>query len=201
MATTPRPREREPREGQDRVEAGDQAVVRTSVVYHYLLQPSPETIAGILARGLCSLTEVPAGAERLAAIERVAPGHFAKLYAEWAEPVLQRPYPGRSGVFLTPIDFRLLPGSLLEKRPRVAVPLGRLQPEWSIITYAGGQDRVCLPLTDEALQAVARAWPAKRVNRWFATDTSRLFFHVPQVVTYQPGGLPVAQSEIDHSVE
>jgi hypothetical protein len=34
-------------------------------------------------------------------------------------------------------------------------------------------------------------WRAADIERWFGRDRTRLFFHVPQVVTYQPGGVPV----------
>jgi hypothetical protein len=102
-----------------------------------------------------------------------------------AEPVLRVPYAG-SGVFLTPIDFRVLPGSLLEGRVRLRIPISRIDGSRAVVTWHAEGDRVSLALDENSLARAAAEWPAERVTEWFGRDPTRLFFHVPQVATYQP---------------
>jgi hypothetical protein len=102
-----------------------------------------------------------------------------------AEPVLQRPYQ-RSGVFVTPIDFRLLPGSLLEQRARLTIPVDRIDPSAAVVTWSIDDERVSRPFGRESLEEAASLWDAELMSGWFGRDRTRLFFHVPQVATYQP---------------
>jgi hypothetical protein len=38
------------------------------------------------------------------------------------------------------------------------------------------------------------------INEWFGRDQSRLFFYVPQIVTYQPAGIQVELADIEQFV-
>jgi hypothetical protein len=158
-------------------------VVSRTHLFHYALH-SASHLDAIVREGLRPLSDFPES-ERWRAIEAEVPGFFESVYARVAEPVLGTPYE-RSGVFLTPIDFRLLPGSLLEERVRLRIPLERIEGTRAVVTWHAEGDRVSLPFDAEALGRAAEEWPARRVTSWFGRDPTRLFFHVPQVATYQP---------------
>lgn len=174
----------------------DKALLRTDRLFHYVLNPEIGIAPEIIRDGLRPLSDFPES-ERWQAVNRAMPGFFEDLYREWAEPVLGRPYPGRSGGFLTPIDFRLLPASPLADRTRIVVPLGRIDPSWSCLKYAGDLPRTSLRLNSETLTTAAHQWPAEAVLKWFGLDRTKMFLHVPQVVTYQPGGVGVAAADIE----
>jgi hypothetical protein len=157
-------------------------VLSTTHLFHYALTPEAD-LAEIAAQGLRPLSDFPES-ERWRQIEAQAPGFFASLYGLVAEPVLQRPYE-RSGVFLTPIDFQLLPGSLLEQRARMRVPVERIDPAAAVVTWELADGRVSLPFGPAALEKAALLWDDALVTEWFGRDRTRLFFHVPQVATYQ----------------
>jgi hypothetical protein len=157
--------------------------VHDGQLFHYLLGDAARHAT------LRPLSDFP-DSQRWQAVQREVPGHYEILYRAWAQPVLLRPYPN-SGVFLTPIDFRQLPGTSLHDRPRLEIPLESVDPDWAVLTYEWRGERVSRRLCPEALADAAALWRAADVERWFGRDRTRLFFHVPQVVTYQPGGVPV----------
>jgi hypothetical protein len=160
-------------------------VIHDRLLFHYLLGDSrPQPV-------LRPLSDFP-DSERWQAIQRAVPGHYEALYRAWAEPVLLRPYQN-SGVFLTPIDFRRVPGTILTDRPRVSVPVDAVDPEWAVLTYEWRGERVSRRLSREALADAAALWGVEDIRRWFGRDPQRLFFYVPQVVTYQPGGVVVPE--------
>lgn len=148
-----------------------------------------EAASRIIANGLRPLSDVP-DSERWQQLQAALPGFYELLYRYVAEPVLKRPYTN-SGVFLTPIDFRKLPGSLLHGRPRFAIPLDAVDPSSSVLTWEWADERVSHPLSPETLEEAARFWTAQRVGEWFGRDPHRLFYYVPQVAVYQEGGIPV----------
>ncbi len=164
-------------------------VCSTEYVYHNLLNPGDDLIASILAGGLRPLSDFPES-ERWQQIETHMPGFFEELYADIAEPVVGKPYLN-SGVFVSPIDFQLMPGSLLFNRTRVKVPVSRLDPATSVLTYVIDEQRASLPLTVDNLAATADLWTGEMVSRWFAVDNSKIFYYVPQIAAYQSGGIPV----------
>ena len=158
-------------------------VVSRTHLFHYALDSAGDLDA-IVSEGLRPLSDFPES-ERWRAIEAESPGFFERVYALVAEPVLGVPCAG-SGVFLTPIDFRLLPGSLLQERGRLRIPISRIDGSRAVVTWHAEGERVSLPFAAEALARTADEWPAQRVTEWFGRDPTRLFFHVPQVATYQP---------------
>jgi hypothetical protein len=164
-------------------------VCATGFLFHYLFDVSQELHASIIRLGLRPLSDFPES-RRWHAIAGELPGFFERLYHDWAAPVLGLPY-RNSGVFLTPIDYRRLPDHFMGPKPRVRVPLGRIVPTHAVLTYEWRGRRIRLPVTREHLAATAERWTAERIRRWFGRDQTRLFYFVPQVVTYQPGGVSV----------
>lgn len=57
--------------------------------------------------------------------------------------------------------------------------------------------RCSYPLNAEILELTAELWTKDRVACWFGVDYTKLFFYVPHVVTYQPGGIQVAEGDLD----
>ena len=158
-------------------------VLSTTHLFHYALGAGAD-LEAIVGEGLRPLSDFP-DSERWRELERHAPGFFAGLYRLVAEPVLRTPYE-RSGIFLTPIDFRRIPGSLLRDRPRLRVPVERIDAARAVLTYELDGERVSFPFGPEALEVAAGTWDADRVAAWFGRDRTRLFFLVPQVAAYQP---------------
>lgn len=157
--------------------------ISDDLLFHYLLGDREPRAT------LRPLSDFP-GSARWQEVQHGAPGHYEALYRAWAEPLLLRPY-SNSGVFLTPIDFRQVPGTILSDRPRLSIPLDSVDPEWTVLTYEWRGERVSRRLSREALADAAARWRVEDIQRWFGRDRRRLFFHVPQVVTYQPGGVAV----------
>lgn len=170
-------------------------VCSTEYVYHNLLNPSDGLIESILQYGLRPLSDFP-DSERWQQIESQMPGFFEQLYTDIAAPVVGKPYMN-SGVFVSPIDFQLMPGSLLFNRTRVKIPVSRLDPAFSALTYVIDEQRVSLSLTTDHLATTADLWTGEMVSRWFAVDNSKIFYYVPQIMTYQPGGLSVYAADIE----
>jgi hypothetical protein len=158
------------------------AVVSTTHLFHYAVVPDADFDA-ILRDGLRPLSDFP-DSERWQEIEQHAPGFFERLYAMVAEPVLERPYE-RSGIFLTPIDFRRLPGTLLHDRARLRIPVGRIEPGSAVLTWEREDGRVSLPLGRGSLERARAEWNEAEIRSWFGRDRTKLFFHVPQVAAYQ----------------
>ena len=163
-------------------------VCSTDHLYHYLIN-GEAVLSAILANGLLPLSAFPEG-QRWRDLEAMRPGFYREIYALFAEPIVRRPY-SNSGVFLTPIDFRLLPDLILARVTRIALPLVAIEHESAALTYVRDEERVTLPLSPESLAETARLWPAEAVRDWFARDRSKVFFYVPQVAAYQDGGIPV----------
>jgi hypothetical protein len=174
-------------------------VCSTKRLYHYLFNPDEAVISSICEQGLRPLSDFPES-PRWEEIQNSLPGVFEWIYREFAEPILQKPYIN-SGVFLSPINFRLMPGSLMYESPRFVIPVERIDPEWSCLTYVIDDQRISLHLTAENLQRTADLWTYDLVERWFAVDKTKVFFYVPQVVSYQPEGIPVQPGEYEYQEE
>ncbi len=170
-------------------------VCSTQFAFHALLSPKEGIIESILASGLRPLSDFP-DSERWRAIEAFLPGFFEKLYYECAQPVIHKPYLN-SGIFLSSIDFQRIPGSLMHNKTRIKIPLARIDPDYAAMTYELDSRRVALPLTEQNLQATAELWTDALVKDWFGRDQNRLFYYVPQIATYQPGGIPVEPVDIE----
>lgn len=169
------------------------AAVSTTHLFHYAVVPDADFDA-ILREGLRPLSDFPDG-DRWQEIERHAPGFFENLYALVAEPVLERPYE-RSGIFLTPIDFRLLPGTLLHDRARLRIPVERIEAGSAVLTWDREDGRVNLPFGPATLEQARREWDDDEIRSWFGRDRTKLFFHVPQVAAYQPR-IDVSQADVE----
>jgi hypothetical protein len=157
-------------------------VVSTTHLFHYAVVPDADFDA-ILRDGLRPLSDFP-DRERWRQIEEHAPGFFETLYGLVAAPVLGQPYE-RSGIFLTPIDFRLLPGTLLHDRARLRIPVDRIDQGSAVLTWEREDGRVSLPFGPAALVRAREEWDEEAVRSWFGRDRTKLFFHVPQVAAYQ----------------
>ena len=170
-------------------------VCSTQFVFHTLLSQQDGSIESILQSGLRPLSDFPES-ERWRQIEAHMPGFFEKLYYNVAQPLLQKPYLN-SGIFLSPIDFQLLADSFMHNKTRIKIPLTRIDPEYAALTYVLNDQRVVLRLTEENLQATAALWTDSMISEWFGRDQSRLFFYVPQIVTYQPAGIQVEMADVE----
>jgi len=172
----------------------NQTVCSSTYLFHYMFNPDQDSLDSFLQNGIRPLSDFPES-ERWKQLEEHMPGFYENLYKMMAEPVLQKPYPN-SGIFITPIDFRLLPGTYLHDKPRFRIPIERIDPEMTVITYVLDDERIVLPFTIEYLENVARVWDAEKVMRWFAVDKSKVFFYVPQVAAYQ-GNIEVSEDDFN----
>ncbi|MBI3166018.1 MAG: hypothetical protein HYZ24_15155 [Chloroflexi bacterium] len=170
-------------------------VCATDFVYHAFLNPNDGQRESVLEKGLRPLSDFPES-ERWKQIEAHMPGFFENLYNDIAKPVVQKPY-ANSGVFIAPIDFQLLPGSLMYNKTRLKIPITRIDPAHAVLTYVLNEERIRLPLTRENLMKTAEIWDDKLVTEWFAKDPNRMFFYVPQIAAYQPNGIPVTADDIE----
>jgi hypothetical protein len=165
-------------------------------LFHYLFDDNPDLMSSIIELGLQPLSNFP-DSERSRQIEKHLPRIFERLYAEFAEATIGKPYIN-SGVFLTPIDFRLIPNSIMARKTRFRIPVDRLDPEWSAVTYEYEGRRVSRPLSSTVLREVSEHWTRDLVEKWFGVDSNRLFYYVPQIVTYQPGGISVSIDDVEY---
>ena len=170
-------------------------VCSTEYVFHALLNTGDEILSSIMEHGLRPLSDFPES-ERWLEINAEMPGFFERLYEMIAQPVLQRPYMN-AGVFVSPIDFQLLPDSILHSRTRIKIPVSGIDPSYACLAYVWEGERISLPFTAENRQRTAELWTGDLVTEWFAKDQSKIFFYVPQVAVYQPGGIPVQAADIE----
>jgi len=160
-----------------------QIVCSSTHLFHYMFNPDQDSMDSFLQNGIRPLSDFPES-ERWKELEEQMPGFYENLYRMIAEPVLQKPY-SNSGIFITPIDFRLLPDTYLFDKPRFRFPIGRIDPELTVLTHVLENARIALPFTVENLENIAKIWDAEKVMRWFAIDKTKVFFYVPQVAAYQ----------------
>ena len=172
-------------------------VCSTENVYHALLNTGDEIIASILGQGLRPLSDFPES-DRWQQINAQMPGFFENLYEMIAADVLQKPYMN-AGVFVSPIDFQRLPESIMHGKTRVKIPVSRIDPQYACLTYVLDGKRTSLPFSAENLALAAKIWTADMVTEWFARDPSKIFFYVPQVAVYQPGGIVVEEADIERA--
>jgi hypothetical protein len=163
-------------------------VCSTTRMFHYFLNPAAP-IESVIAEGLVPFSEqkiTARGRARVKAwIERTLRLYYMRrLFAPYVKERLGRKMPN-SGLFLTPIDFDLIPGSRLERRARVAVPFEVIDPDLAGLTWVEQEERVIRPFGPEALEEAAEKWPAASVREWFAKNPRMMFFYVPQVMTVQ----------------
>lgn len=170
-------------------------VCSSEYLFHTLLNQQEDLTESILREGLRPLSDFPES-KRWQQTQSEFPGFFEKIYDVIARPVLQRPYL-HSGVFLSPIDFQLLPDSILHNRARVRIPVSRIDSGCACLTYVLDGERVSLPLSTETLREAASVWTADLVKQWFGKDQSMVFFYVPQVAVYQPKPIPVQREDIE----
>ena len=169
-------------------------VCSTTHLFHYLFNPNEETLNSFLQDGIRPLSDFP-DSERWQELETYMPGFYENLYNMMAKPLIQKPYTN-SGIFITPIDFRLLPDTYLHDKPRFRIPVERIKPDVTVISYVLNEERLSLPFNIKNRQKVADLWDAKMVQEWFAKDNTKVFFYVPQVAAYQ-GHIDVAMNEYE----
>ena len=169
-------------------------VCSTSHLFHYFFADDEAARDSVLQDGIRPLSDFP-DSERWQQIEAELPGFYERLYEMIGAPVLGAPY-ANSGIFVTPIDFRLLPGSFLHDKPRFNIPIDRIDPGQSVLTYVIDEERMNLPLTAENIENAAALWDDELVSTWFGVDPTKAFFYVPQVAAYQ-GRIDVAAEEFD----
>ncbi len=162
---------------------GSAQVCSTDYVFHNFFNPDPALIDSVLETGLRPLSDFPES-DRWQQIQQFQSDFFEQLYNGIAAPIIKKPYTN-SGIFVSPIDFRLLPDSYLYDKPRVRIPVSRLDPELSCLTYVINNERISLPLNHIAMKKTAEIWTAEMVTEWFAKDNTKVFFYVPQLATYQ----------------
>ena len=159
-------------------------VIDTNNLYHYSFQAVSDGMQQIMTEGLRPLSDFPES-QRWQEIESHMPGFYQMLYETMGGlQIIGKPYTN-SGIFLTPIDFRQLPDSVLYDKPRLRIPLSRIDTGNAFLMYVLNDQRISLPVTPETLQETARIWTAAMVTQWFAKDTSKIFFYVPQIAVYQ----------------
>ena len=93
-----------------------QTVCSTTHLFHYMFNPNQDSLDSFMQNGIRPLSDFPES-ERWKQLEEHMPGFYKDLYKMMAEPVLKKPYTN-SGIFVTPIDFRLLPNTYLHDKPR-----------------------------------------------------------------------------------
>jgi len=164
-------------------------------VYHALLNPEFDKVEAILKDGLRPLSDFP-DSDRWQELEKHMPGFYQNLYANIAEPIINKPY-SNSGIFVTPIDFQKLPASIMNNKSRFKIPITRLDPDYCVLTYVIQDERVSLPFTPANLEKTAEIWTADMVQTWFAKDLSKMFYYVPQIAVYQPQGIAVKREDVD----
>jgi hypothetical protein len=160
----------------------------TTHVYHYLPATEPEPI---LRDGLRHLSDMPDHPN----FDRER-SRFERPYYDLAWPVLQRPYV-TSGIFFTTVDLRRVNGRGHLACPRLAVPIGRLDPDWSVLTFEYDGVRQRFPLSSQHVQAAALLWTRDRIERWLGADETGWFRYVPQVITFRPGGVRIEPADVD----
>lgn len=170
-------------------------VCSTESVYHALLNPEFDKVEAIVKNGLRPLSDFPES-DRWKQLEQVMPGFYSQLYETIAQPVIKKPYTN-SGIFVTTIDFQKLPGSLMNNKTRIKIPITQLDPAYCVLTYVINEERVSLELTKANLEKAAAIWTAAMVQEWFAKDSSKIFYYVPQVAVYQPQGISVQRENIE----
>lgn len=168
------------------------AVVRTDVLFHYGLRYDFDPVP-VVHRGILPLSVVdPAAA-------RARLDGLRALYELFAASVLG-PGDGRhTGIFLTPIDFRAMRDdspaiAWIQGFGRFAIPLTAIAPGAAVLTWEGPFLRTALVLSAAALERAADTWSPELVRQWFGRDRFRMFFHVPQVVTFQDT-IPVSPAQ------
>jgi hypothetical protein len=159
-----------------------------------MFNPEPEALQSFLDIGIRPLSDFP-DSERFKQLQEHMPGFYEGLYKMIAEPILGTPYKN-SGIFITPIDFRLLPGTYLHEKPRLNIPIDRLDPDQSVLTYVLEDERISLPFNQENMEAAAELWHEDMVREWFGIDQSKVFFYVPQIAAYQ-GKIEVFEGDVD----
>ena len=170
-------------------------VCSTEFVYHALLNPEFDKVEAILKDGLRPLSDFPES-DRWKQLEAHMPGFYQNLYESIAQPVIKKPY-RNSGIFVTTIDFQKLPDSFMNNKTRIKIPIADLDPAYCVLTYVLNEERVAVKLTPENLESAANIWTADMVREWFAKDTSKIFYYVPQVAVYQPHGIPIQRADIE----
>ena len=174
-------------------------VCTTTHLYHALLNTGDEIVASVLENGLRPLSYFPES-KRWQQINSQMPMFFENLYKMIAEPVLKKPYEN-SGVFVSPIDFSLLPDSIMYGKTRIKIPVERINADYACLTYVIDDTRISLPLNEENLTEAARIWDAAKVMEWFGKDQSKVFFYVPQIAVYQPEGIEVEKADLGSFVK
>ena len=90
----------------------------------------------------------------------------------------------------------LLPGAYLHDKARFVIPIERIDPATSVLTYVVDDERVNLPLSEDRLEETAALWDGELVTTWFGIDPTKVFFFVPQIAAYQ-GRIHVTEADYE----
>ncbi|MHB9146559.1 MAG: hypothetical protein ACYC5Y_14670 [Symbiobacteriia bacterium] len=129
-------------------------------------------------------------------LQLTRPHLYEEVYQQIGAPVIHRPY-SNSGVFLTPIDFRVLPDLPLARMARIAIPAEAIDADRSSLTYELEGRRLVLPVSAATLAETARLWPEPVVRQWFGRIRNMLFYHLPQVAVYVDEGIRVLREWVE----
>lgn len=174
-------------------------VCSTTHLFHYMFNEQEDTIASMLEKGIRPLSDFP-DSERWQQLEAQMPGFYKNLYEMLGKPILKKPYVN-SGVFITPIDFYKLPGTYLYDKARIAIPIEYIETESAVATYVINEERKVFAFASEILEDIAQLWPDDMIRKWFNVDPTKAFFYVPQVATYQIGGIKVTEADFQRPTD
>jgi hypothetical protein len=143
----------------------------TTHVFYYLPPGAPGGLLESIRRdGLRPVRALPHH-PRFVAAPAGPPDAFEQEYEELAGSL-----PGaeheNGGVCFTTVDFQCLPGTALAHVARIAVPVNRLDPDLSVLTYVWAGVRHYHPVGHEALRRTAELWTAPHLRRWLQAPTA-----------------------------
>lgn len=84
-----------------------------------------------------------------------------------------------------------------QKAATALTPGSAVPANGTVLTYIINGIRHHHRLTPHGIQQSATLWTATRIRRWLGADPRGYFFHVPQVIAYQPAGIHISSTDID----
>ena len=169
-------------------------IFSTQYVYFYLQNDDLYDTESIILRGRLRTTGVWPRERDALVTQSASQDFYRTLYDVIGKPVIEKPYAG-SGVFLSPIDFRRLNESRYRGAARFAIPISRLDHEWSVLTYMWNRERIITDLTSTTLLKTQSLWTAATISRWTGVDAHTNLDRTPLIAAYQPWGVPISSED------